>query len=313
MRIASIDIGTNTLLLLVADISADGTLITLHDEQIIARLGKGVDANRRITAETFTRVFSFLQRLKATAVSHGATVIVAAGTSALRDSTNGAEFVRDVKTRLGLDIQVLTGQEEAELTYRGAVSEFLQTSGAQRSFAVLDIGGGSTELTIGEEGAVMRKASLNVGALRLTERILKTSPPSATAVTQALSDVRSWVATLPRLLPSTRLIGVAGTVATLAAIDLRLPIYDPKRVSGHFLRAEAVEQVYESIKTKSVGEMIRMYPQIQLGRADIILAGVMVLLETLKRFAARGITASDRGLRYGLALREFGKGNEPLG
>jgi exopolyphosphatase/guanosine-5'-triphosphate,3'-diphosphate pyrophosphatase len=311
MRLASIDIGSNTILLLVVDISPEGELIVVRDEQIIARLGKGVDANRRITAETFTRVLGFLQRLKSTAEANGATKIVASGSSALRDARNGAEFVRDVKGRIGLEIEVLSGQMEAELTYRGAVSEFLRTPGAQRSYAVLDIGGGSTELTIGEEGAVLRKASLDVGAVRLTERHLKTSPPSPLAVSQALTEVRSWISTLPRLLPTTRLIGVAGTVTTLAAIDLNLPAYDPKRVSGHFIRLETIEQIYEKLQTKSVVEMIRIFPQIQLGRADIILAGVIVLIEALKRFGVRGITTSDRGLRYGLALREFSKAATP--
>jgi exopolyphosphatase/guanosine-5'-triphosphate,3'-diphosphate pyrophosphatase len=307
MRIASIDIGTNTILLLIADFATDGTLTVVHDEQVIARLGKGVDANRRITAETFTRVLGVLQRLKATTEVNGATILVASGTSALRDASNGAEFVRDVKSRIGLEIEALSGQEEAELTYRGAVSEFLRTPGAQRSYAVLDIGGGSTELTIGEEAAVLRKASLNVGAVRLTERILKISPPSELAISQALNEVRSWISTLPKLLPTTRLVGVAGTVTTLAAIDLNLPAYDPKRVSGHFLRLETIEQIYEKLRTKSVGEMIRTFPQIQLGRADIILAGIIVLIEALKRFGVRGITTSDRGLRYGLALREFSR------
>lgn len=307
MRVASIDIGSNTILLLIADITPDGALIVVRDEQIIARLGKGVDASRRITAETFSRVLGFLQRLKATAEANGATNIVASGSSALRDARNGADFVRDVKTRIGLEIEALSGQMEAELTYRGAVSEFLRTPGAHRSYAVLDIGGGSTELTIGEEGAVLRKASLDVGAVRLTERILKTSPPSSLAISQALNEVRSWISTLPRLLPTTRLIGVAGTVTTLAAIDLNLPVYDPKRVSGHFIRLETIEQIYEKLLTKSVVEMIRIFPQIQLGRADIILAGVIVLIEALKRFGVQGITASDRGLRYGLALREFSK------
>ena len=311
MRLASIDIGSNTILLLIVDIAPDGELTVVRDEQIIARLGKGVDANRRITAETFTRVLGFLQKLKATAEASGATKIVASGSSALRDARNGAEFVREVNARIGLEIEVLSGQMEAELTYRGAVSEFLRTPGAQRSYAVLDIGGGSTELTIGEEGAVLRKASLDVGAVRLTERHLKTSPPTPLAVSQALTEVRSWISTLPRLLPTTRLIGVAGTVTTLAAIDLDLPVYDPKRVSGHFIRFETIEQIYEKLLSKTVVEMIRTYPQIQLGRADIILAGVIVLVEALKRFGVRGITTSDRGLRYGLVLREYSKASTP--
>jgi exopolyphosphatase/guanosine-5'-triphosphate,3'-diphosphate pyrophosphatase len=126
-----------------------------------------------------------------------------------------------------------------------------------------------------------------------------------------VSEVRSWISTLPKLLPTTRLIGVAGTVTTLAAIDLNLRVYDAKRVSGHFIRLEMIEQTSEKIRTKSVGEMIRTYPQIQLGRADIILAGMIVLIEALKRFGVRGITTSDRGLRYGLALQEFAKATAP--
>jgi exopolyphosphatase/guanosine-5'-triphosphate,3'-diphosphate pyrophosphatase len=309
MRLASIDIGTNTILLLIADVAEDGAITVVRDEQVIARLGKGVDANRRITAETFTRVLGFLQKFKITADTIGASSVVATGTSALRDASNGAEFVRYVKERIGLQIEILSGQEEAELTYRGAVSEFLRGSGSRRSYAVLDIGGGSTELTIGEEAAVLRKASLNVGAVRLTERLLKSSPPSAPALSQAVSEVRSWISTLPKLLPTTHLIGVAGTVTTLAAIDLNLPVYDAKRVSGHFLRLETIEQIEERIRIKSVGEMIRTYPQIQLGRADIILAGIIVLIEALKRFGVRGITASDRGLRFGLLMREYSKGS----
>jgi exopolyphosphatase/guanosine-5'-triphosphate,3'-diphosphate pyrophosphatase len=118
MRLASIDIGTNTILMLIADIASDGTVTVVREEQVIARLGKGVDANRRITAETFSRVLGFLQRFKATAEAQGATTIVASGTSVLRDASNGSEFVRDVKVRIGLEIEVLSGQEEAELTYR---------------------------------------------------------------------------------------------------------------------------------------------------------------------------------------------------
>lgn len=310
MRLASIDIGTNTILLLIADVAEDGVVTVVHDEQVIARLGKGVDANRRITAETFSRVLGFLQKFKTTADTIGASRVVATGTSALRDASNGAEFVRYVRERIGLQIEILSGQEEAELTYRGAVSEFLRGSASRRSYAVLDIGGGSTELTIGEEAAVLRKASLNVGAVRLTERLLKSSPPSTPAVSQAVSEVRSWISTLPKLLPTTHLIGVAGTVTTLAAIDLNLPVYDPKRVSGHFIRLETIERIEERIRTKSVGEMIRIYPQIQLGRADIILAGMIVLIEALKRFEVRGITASDRGLRFGLVMREYSKGSD---
>lgn len=304
MRLATIDIGTNTILMLIADFAADGTITAVRDEQVIARLGKGVDAYRRITAETFSRVLGILQKYKSTAESNHVDKIIACGTSALRDASNSGEFIQNVKDTLGVEITVLSGQEEAELTYRGAVSEFLRP-GLERSYAVLDIGGGSTELTIGRQDAVIRKSSLDIGCVRLTERILKSSPPNALAITQALSEVRSWVSTLPQLLPTTRLIGVAGTVTTLAAISLKLQTYDPAHVSGHFLPIEVVMRTFDQLKTKTIGEMLRSFPQIQLGRADIILAGVLILMETLKRFNVKGITVSDRGLRYGIALREF--------
>ena len=304
MRLTSIDIGTNTILMLVADVAADGTVSPVRDEQVIARLGKGVDANRRITAETSDRVLRFLQDYKAISESLHSEKIIACGTSALRDASNSREFIRFMKEKLGLEITVLSGEEEADLTYRGAVSEF-SSLGADQPLAVLDIGGGSTELTTGIGASVTGTVSLDLGCVRLTERILQSSPPTSPALNHAISGVREAVLSFPQLPPQIRLIGVAGTVTTLAAIDLKLESYDCSGVSGHFLTFEAIEQIFDKLRSHTLDLMAREFPQIESGRADIILAGIMILMESLRRFDVRGITVSDRGLRYGMALREF--------
>ena len=303
MRLTTIDIGTNTILMLVADVSADGSISPLHDAQVIARLGKGVDANRKITPETARRVLGYLRDYKQISETFHSEKIIAGGTSGLRDASNGKEFIDTVRQELGLEISILSGEEEAELTYLGAVSEFMDPDSDQ-TLAVLDIGGGSTELTIGKGTKVLQTSSLDLGSVRLTERTPLLNPPSASALTQAISEVRNWISKFPQLSPHTRLIGVAGTVTTLAAIDLGLEKYDPSRVSGYFLSLNSIERIFKLLNSRSISQMEKDFPQIQPGRSDIIVAGVLILIESLRRFGVEGITVSDRGLRYGMALRE---------
>ena len=304
MRIATIDIGTNTILMLIADIAADGTLRVVRDEHVIARLGKGVDGLRRITPETFTRVLGFLDGYRNIAESCQVDKIIAGGTSALRDAINAGDFIDFIRQKLGIEIEVLSGHKEAEFTYQGAVSEFL-AEGDQQSFAVLDIGGGSTELTTGVGSALVSKESLDLGCVRLTERYLKTSPPEGSDLEKADGEVISWTGKLRPLAPETKLIGVAGTVTTLAAMELGLNSYDPKLVSGHFISRKTTDRFADILRSKTVPEMLVEYPQIQEGRADIIYAGMIILKECLKQLGAGGIVASDRGVRFGMALHEF--------
>ncbi|MBI3788597.1 MAG: Ppx/GppA family phosphatase [Ignavibacteriales bacterium] len=303
MRISTIDIGTNTILMLVADIQPDGTLATVRDEHSIPRLGKGVDEHKTISHETFQRALGFLKKYKDISDACRSEKIIACGTSALRDAVNKKEFISFISQELGFTIEVLSGDEEAELTYLGAISEFLRRDG-QQNFAVLDIGGGSTELTTGIGRRVTNKQSLDIGCVRLTERILKTSPPTALSIERGVKRIKEHLAAYPPLLPAqTKLIGVAGTLTTLAALDLNLPTYDRERVSGHILTLESIQRIFHTLKTKSIEELTA-YPQILAGRADVLLAGIMILLEVMKKISADQITVSDRGLRYGIALRE---------
>lgn len=306
MLVSAIDIGTNTILLLIADIDRDGSIRVVQDEHVIARLGKGVDENRKILPETFERAFFFLRDYKKIIDEARVDRVIASGTSFLRDAHNQREFVGFLKDRLDLDVRVLSGTEEASLTYDGAVSEF-RGQQAQKSFAVLDIGGGSTELTVGKESEVVRRTSLDIGSVRITERFLKSSPPARTSLDEASNYIRQQLQPLASLSENTLLIGVAGTLTTLAAVDLNLALYDRSRVSGHVLQRRAIESIFNSLETKDLEE-IKSYPQILHGRADIILAGVLILLETLRKLNREEITVSDRGLRYGLALQAAQQG-----
>ena len=302
MKISSIDIGTNTILLLVAETDNENIVSIIHDEQVIARLGKGVDEHRVINHETFHRVADFLRSYADTSRKFQSEKTVAVGTSALRDASNKEEFCEFILRDTGIDIEILSGNDEAEWTYRGAVGE---SDDASESFTVLDIGGGSTEIISGTHSNVLHKVSLNIGCVRVTERLLRTSPPTPHEIDEARALVRKHLEPIDFARTGlSRVIGVAGTLTTLAAIHLQLPHYDPERVHGYELHYDGIRQAFNQLRGKTLDE-IKSIPQISPGRADIILAGVIILLEFMDIASLEKITVSDRGLRYGIVLREI--------
>jgi exopolyphosphatase / guanosine-5'-triphosphate,3'-diphosphate pyrophosphatase len=301
MRLASIDIGTNTILMLVADVHHDGSLEVVKDEHFIGRLGKGVDEHGVIQKETFQRVQDILSRLKDIADSLSIHRISACGTSALRDAKNRQEFIDFIKEKLGIDIQILTGKEEAELTYLGAVSDYLPNANSE-NYAVLDIGGGSTEMVIGSGAHVTSSSSMDIGSVRLTERILKRNPPIDIALENAAVLVRNHLQNIYPLSSTTKMIGVAGTLTTLAALDLRIPEFDRNLVNRHTLTIEAIDRIFLELRPLTL-DQLRRYPQIHPSRADILLAGIIILRETLRKVNLSKITVSDRGLRYGIVIK----------
>lgn len=303
MRIAAIDIGTNTILLLVADAAPGAPLSVVADEQVIARLGKGVDAERRIPPAGIERCTRVLERYGKRAAELGAERIVATGTSALRDAANRAEFIERVRRGTGIEIGMLTGAEEALWSFRGACSGL---RGLRDLRAVLDIGGGSTELTIGAEERILSTLSLDVGSVRVTERLLPSSPPSAPELEAATLFIDGIVASYPRFDGAPlSFIGVAGTVTTLAALELGLASYDPRAVAGFTLTREMIDRRFALLRSLT-HEELRSRVAIDAGRADIILAGILILRRVMEQQNAREIIVSERGLRYGIALREAG-------
>ncbi len=305
IRMSAIDIGTNTILMLIADVNSTGEIRIVRDEHAIARLGKGVDERRMILPETFDRVLHYLTEYKRIHENEHSQRMIACGTSALRDAANSKEFIDFIRARLGFELSILSGDEEASLTYLGGVSEFIEAD-KEQLFLVLDIGGGSTEIVTGTSSTIRSKVSLEVGSVRLMERFLKTSPPHPAGFEEAQQFVRDHLRTLTEPEEKTRCIGVAGTLTTLAAIDLRLSTYDRERVSGHVLTLNVIESIFELLKGKSLEEL-KAIRQILPERADIILAGILILIEVMKKIGAIQITASDRGLRYGILMKEAGK------
>lgn len=301
MRIATIDIGTNTVLLLVADVTADGEIDTLAYEQRLPRLGRGVDEHRHITREAMEAVTKVLMEYRVISTSYNAEKVIACGTSAVRDAENRDQFVSYIKATTGLDVTVLSGEEEALLTYRGALSGVRDV---YDKAAVIDIGGGSTEVIVGDRMAVHHRASLDIGSVRVTERYLKHDPPETEEIEHVLAAVQEEFRRLSSFdFSRTMLVGVAGTVTTVAGLAQGLLSFERSKIAGYRLSKDSVAWVYRMLRMKS-SKQIRELSDVTEGRADILLAGVLILQEFMERFRFEGIITSERGIRYGLAIRE---------
>ncbi len=301
MRIAAVDIGTNTILLLVCDIDASGELNAVHHEQRVPRIGRDVDARGSIAQDAFDRAAAVLTEYAAISQSRHADQIAACATSAVRDAQNSKEFIAHCSSVAGIPIRVLTGTEEALLTYRGAT---LSLPPERRHVAVIDIGGGSTEIIFPEsaQGRV-RRVSLQTGAVRISERHFQELPPSPEQLANARGDVRDLLRQqrIPGPLPGT-LVGVAGTVTTIACLDQCLDEFSISRVEGYTMPRETIDRWLETLTSLSAAE-IRSLSQTTAGREDILTAGVLILREMMHAYDFMEITTTVRGLRYGFALQ----------
>lgn len=300
MRIATIDIGTNSVLLLIAEAEpGSGALKPVVERATITRLGQGVDQNRRLLPEAAERTLACLAEYAATLREHGVTRVEAVGTSAMRDATGGQEFVARAAQILGVAPRVIDGNEEARLTFSGALSGLPVTGPVM----VFDIGGGSTEIVVGEVGPdfrhVSRAVSLNIGSVRLFERHVRSDPPSADELHQVDADIAEALRAAPELTPGAALVGVAGTVTQLAALELELPRYDGTRVHGSELARSAVERLTERLARATLAER-RVMPGMDPSRADVLVVGSAIACAVLRWSGANKLVVSDRGVRWGL-------------
>ena len=302
MTIASIDIGTNTILMLVAELGTGGGMRVISDQQVVARVGKGVDHSGSIAWDAFTRSEAFLAAYLDQAKREGVDVIRCTGTSALRDAKNGDDYLEYMHTKLGLEIEILTGDEEALWTYGGAISGF---SDRNAPYAVLDIGGGSTEMTVGHGFHIDERRSLDIGCVRLTEKFLHHTPPTDTEIASMMEVIDGAIPRYPAFDPSTTtLVGVAGTVTTLAAVELGLEEYQRERIAGFVLTRETIARRFEQFRSMDKDELQQQL-RIDPGRADIILVGVAILKRLTELRDIPRLVVSERGLRYGIAMREW--------
>jgi exopolyphosphatase/guanosine-5'-triphosphate,3'-diphosphate pyrophosphatase len=309
MRVAVIDLGSHSTRLLVADVF-DGRVQDVVRRLRITRLGEGVDARRRLLPLPVARVRNVLAEYRREAESLGAERVLAVGTSAVRDAENGEAFLGEVEWSYGFATRLLSGDEEARLTARGAIGGRV----LEGPTLVVDIGGGSTELVIADAGGIEERASADIGCIRLTERFLAMDPPAPGALQACAAAVRE---ALNGDLHPIAAIGVAGTVTTLAALDLGLAQYDPELVHGHDLSAESVATQLQRLAALPLAER-RAVPALEPERAPVIVAGAVILREVLAWFGLAEIEASERDLLQGAALEaaalpEPVEGNAPPG
>ena len=301
MRVAVVDLGTNSTRLLVADVDG-GRVHEVVRQTAITRLGEGVDERRKLLPLPVARVRNVLSDYRRELEQLGAERVLAIGTSAVRDAENGEAFLGEIEWSYGFASRLLSGEEEADLTRRGVSNGRVLGEGT----LVLDVGGGSTELITASQ-----RTSVNVGSVRLTERHLRSDPPTNEQVEAAAEAVR---AVLPPLDPSDA-IGVAGTVTTLAALELGA--YDPERVHGYRLSREAVAAQLERLAALPLAQR-RELPGLEPERAPVIVGGAVVVREVLDRYGLDALEASERDLLHGAALEaatlpEPAEGDAPPG
>jgi exopolyphosphatase / guanosine-5'-triphosphate,3'-diphosphate pyrophosphatase len=304
MRVAVVDIGTNSTRLLIADVVDGRVTAEVVRESRVTRLGQGVDATGRLADEAMERVFAVLADYRAAIDAHGATDTVAVLTSAVRDAANGSEFTAAVRDRFGLDARTIAGAEEAQLTFLGATSE-RDASGDDGAIVVVDIGGGSTELVVGHGDEVSFFVSLQAGVVRQTERHLHHDPPHDDELDALAAEVAQ---TIEREVPEevrrsvTGAVAVAGTATSAAAIDLELEPYDPDVVHGHTLTVEQIERERAMLAALPNAER-RGVPGLHPDRAPTIVAGMVLLREVLRAFHLQLVEVSEHDILRGAALQ----------
>jgi exopolyphosphatase/guanosine-5'-triphosphate,3'-diphosphate pyrophosphatase len=288
-RVAAVDLGTNSTRLLVADVE-DGRVEELDRETVITRLGEGVDRRRRLLPEPIARVRNTLTDFRRRAEELGAERTLLVATSAVRDAENGEAFLGEIEWSYGFDTELLSGEEEAAMTLRGvSVGRELEPG-----TLLLDVGGGSTELTLPDF-----RVSLDVGSVRLTERFLASDPPTAEELAACRDAVRSVLEEHAADLDVREAIGVAGTITTIAALEL--DGYDRDRVHGYRLAREAVERELERLAALPLEER-RELPGLEPERAPVIVAGVAIVAEALRVFDLSELEVSEHDILTGAAL-----------
>jgi len=308
-RVAAIDCGTNSLRLLVADVDpAAGRLSDVDRRLEIVRLGQGVDATGRLAADALARTLRVLRSYQRIIEEASASAIRMVATSATRDAVNAGEFVAGVRDILAIEPEVLSGEDEARLSFIGATAELAGTMTGP--YLVTDIGGGSTEFVLGDPGAMTAAVSVNIGCVRMTERHLHHDPPGEDEIKAARADINAALDEVARQIPVTAartLVGLAGSVTTVAALDIGLDAYEAEKIHHSRVSVEAVRAVTASLLAQTRAERARlavMHP----GRVDVIAGGALVLTQIMERFGFGEVLVSEHDILDGLAWSLAGAG-----
>jgi exopolyphosphatase / guanosine-5'-triphosphate,3'-diphosphate pyrophosphatase len=302
VRVAAVDCGTNSIRLLIADVdTGQRTLTDVTRRMEIVRLGQGVDATGRIAPEALDRTLRMLGEYAAAIGQAGARAVRMVATSATRDAANAGEFTQGVAEILGAEPEVVSGEEEAHLSFTGATAELAGRTPAP--YLVADIGGGSTEFVLGESGEVTAAVSVDIGCVRMTERHLHGDPPSPAEIMAARADIDAALDVVAAKVPAEQartLVGLAGSVTTVAGLALGLPAYDPQRIHHSRICARDVHEQAVALLRQTRPERAAlgvMHP----GRVDVIAGGALVLDRIMARFGFGEVLASEHDILDGIA------------
>lgn len=295
-RKAVIDIGTNSIKFILAEMGKDGQFAAVMDKNNIAQLGEGLKETGKISPEAMARNCAAIKEFAETARANGADEIFAVGTMALRKASNTADFVKMVKDETKVEIRVIPGDEEAKYSYLAVVSGI---DLGQGKLAIIDTGGGSTEFVFGEGDRLDRRFSLELGAIRITEEFLKADPVTAEGVSAAAKSIDAFLAENGVNGKVDKLVGMGGGITSMASVMFEMVDYDPDRVQGSTLSLAEVEKQIAMYSARTI-EQRRSIVGLQPKRADTILASALIVRGIMLRLAADGLTVSDRGLRHGL-------------
>jgi exopolyphosphatase/guanosine-5'-triphosphate,3'-diphosphate pyrophosphatase len=314
-RVAGVDIGTNSTRLLVADVE-DGRIGDLERDTRVTRLGEGVDERHKLLPEPIARVRNVLSDFRRKIESLGGERTLAIATSAIRDAENGEAFLGEIEWSYGFETRLLSGHDEALLMFRGVTAERVLQAGT----VVVDVGGGSTELLAGGPDGVGWHDSLDIGSVRLTERFLHSDPPTEDELSACADAARALLAErVPEDVraDATALIGVAGTITSLAGLDLGLEEHDRERVHGHVLTLDALQRQLERLASVPLDERRKLRP-LDPDRAPVIVAGAVIVREVVAFLGVDGLEVSERDILDGVALAaaelpERAEGDAPPG
>lgn len=305
MILSGIDIGTNSLRLLIAE-TGPGSFQKIHTDRKTTRLGEDLDKTGLLSPAARTRSLQTLIDFKKSLDIHSVHHVLAVGTSALRKAGNSSLFIAEVLDRTGIGIKVISGEEEARLTLRGVLAALKDTGQTElEKTIVMDIGGGSTEIISIGRDEMTKGISLPLGAVYLTERFVRSDPPAPMELEMIRREVRKCLSTVNSG-PVARLIGTAGTVTTLSSIDQKLAEYSPDRINGSVLTKNAVNDISLWLSIRTLQER-RSLQGLEPGREDIILAGAIVAHEIMDFYSVENMLVSDWGLREGIILDLYDK------
>lgn len=302
--VGAIDLGTNAFRLLIGAVTAEGHVSARHVHRVIPRLGEGVGKTRRLTPDAMTRAVDALREIRAIVDRHPVDAVVAVATSAVREAINAEDFLTRVKREVGLDVEVISGEEEARRTWLGVRTGLATADQPLMDGIVVDVGGGSTELIRVCDGRFDRAISLDLGVVKLSERCVHHDPPvddELRALDLAARDALRAAATLRSEGGPHQVVGTAGTVTAAAVLHLGLSRYEPELVHNRLVPRAALDGIVARL-ARMTGDERRELPSLERGREDVILAGLAILTGVLDLFEAHEVRVSEYGLREGLVV-----------